>query len=103
MTYDDVVWCQGRISSGGHIEFRLDRKYDRLTGVVGYSDNSSSSGSSTVRIEDENENLILRPLQLGLGDSQPIDLDVSNVIRLRMLCSDVAPYIGLADGFLVPK
>jgi len=103
IAYDDVVWCQGRLSSGGSIEFRLDRKYSRLTGVVGYSDSSSSSGSSAIRIVDENDIPILRELPLSLGDSQPIDLDVSNVIRLKIRCSAVSPFIGLADGILTPK
>ena len=99
---DFIVWCQS-ISTSGVAEYRLDRGYSRLTGFVGYSDNSPSNQSSEFWIEDENGKILFPKVDLSVGDSREIDIDVSDVIRLKIQCNGWRRWVGLADGMLTLK
>ena len=64
------------------VEFNLSRDFRRLSSVVGYSDTSSSEGRIRMQIFGDGEELFTQ--DVVLGTAIPVDVDVTDVLRLRI-------------------
>ena len=67
------------------VEYNLGRDWQRLQATVGIGDDSVSDAQ--VRIEMFGDNNPLYSQVLGLGQSEFVDVDVSNVLRLRLVAT----------------
>jgi hypothetical protein len=67
------------------VEYDLGRDWQRLQATVGMRDDSASDAQ--VRIEMFGDNNLLYSHVFGLGQSEPVDVDVSNVLRLRLVAT----------------
>ncbi|MFJ9611593.1 NPCBM/NEW2 domain-containing protein [Kitasatospora sp. NPDC101176] len=71
------VYCK----SGGGIEFNLSKEWSKLTTTVGIEDSSKGRSGSVTVYGDDHE---LSRQNVTLGDSVPISVDVTGVLRLRI-------------------
>lgn len=71
-----------RRDASASVEFNLSRDFRRLSAVVGYSDTSSSDGRIRMQIFGDGEELFTQ--DVALGTATPIDVDVTDVLRLRI-------------------
>ncbi len=83
---EGTLWCFSEQHNVHYIEFRLDREFSTFSAFIGYSDSSSSGTENTIEIKDEN-GLLLYGGRMSLGLGEWVELDVSNVIRLRFICN----------------
>jgi len=67
------------------VEYDLSRDSRRLQATVGVGDDSASD--TQVRIEVFGDNNPLYTQVFGLGQSESVDVDVSNVLRLRLVAT----------------
>ncbi|MDN5933049.1 MAG: protein kinase, partial [Pseudonocardia sp.] len=80
------VSCGGRDGGDYWIEYDLSQDYTRLTAAVGLADTSAADSAVTYEITGDQ-----RPLasgQLTLGRVDGVDVDVTGVLRLRLLIND---------------
>jgi len=86
-------------SGGSAVEYDLARKYLKLRGIVGPVDQVSAS--STYKIEVFADGTRVFDQTLGLGQTAPFDIDVTNVLRLRLqvtlLSGPQRDYVAFAD------
>ena len=77
------MWAhEGRTHSGWE-EFNLGREYTRLTTTVGQNDNSSITGD-VIRFTVYGDGQKLDEVQMTFGSGHKFDLDVTDVLRLRL-------------------
>jgi serine/threonine protein kinase len=72
----------------GYLEYDLARAFTRLVGTVGPRDDVLSDGVYKVEIFADGTSVFDQ--RLGLGQTAPIDLDVTNVLRLRLQVTQIA-------------
>ena len=83
------------------VEYDVARKYTRLVGQVGLRDDVSSAASYKIEIFVDGSQVYDQTI--GLGQVTPIDLDLTNVLRLRIQVTDLSPvdrgreYVVFAD------
>lgn len=79
-------------------EFDLGRDWDRLTGIVGFTDTSDSGTRMRVQIKVDGTSKLNQVLDFGKKPLE-LDVDVSEGLRLSIELSDVAGYgtIGFGD------
>lgn len=70
-------------SEGISAEYNLSRSYRRFQTTVGLGDTSPSEALFTFRVLGDGR--VLYEKQLGLGQEQAIDVDVTGVLRLRLM------------------
>lgn len=70
-----------------YAEYDLGRKYVTLTGSLGLLDDSRSDKAMKVQIYGDGRMLLERDVRLG--DSVPFELDVTDVLRLRLQVTDL--------------
>ena len=64
-------------------EFDLGRSYQTFNALVGITDDSASADKMRFSISNENDT-VLREGIVALGETQPVSIDVSNVLRLKI-------------------
>jgi serine/threonine protein kinase len=67
------------------VEYSIDRRYTSLRGVVGLSDTSVSGLPVDVEISGDGASLWREAVQVG--QPQPIDLDVTGVLRIKIVAT----------------
>lgn len=79
-------------------EFDLGRDWERLTGIVGFTDTSDSGTRMRVQIKVDGTSKLNQVLDFGKRPLE-LDVDVSDGLRLSIELSDVAGYgtIGFGD------
>jgi len=82
-------------SGGAFVEYDLARRYLRLRGLVGPVDQVSAE--STFKIEIFVDGTKVYDQTLGLGQTAPIDIDVTNVLRLRIQVTRLSGKGGAGD------
>lgn len=89
--YADTISIDGQLmsgayspswSKGGYADFNLSRRFSVFTARVGLIDRSSASVSGDLTITADGRTIYSRSFLLGQSDD--IELDVSNVLRLRI-------------------
>jgi hypothetical protein len=70
------------------IEYNLGRHWQHLQATVGLRDDSATHAQ--VRLEAFGDERPLYTHAFGLGESEQIDLDVSGVLRLRLVATPTA-------------
>lgn len=71
------------------LEYNLRRDWDRLMATVGVGDDSDTSAQYRVQVfGDDNE---LWNQVLGFAGPQPLDVDVTRVLRLRVVVTTLVP------------
>ncbi len=73
----------------GFVEYDLGRRYTTLTGTVGLSDAVPSD--TVMRVEIYGDGKPLFNQDLRLGQAVPVQLDMTNVLRLRLQVTDLRP------------
>lgn len=83
-------------------EFDLGRDWNRLTGIVGFTDTSESGTRMRVQIKVDGTSKVNKVIDFGQKPLK-LDVDVSNGLRLSIELSDVAGYgtVGFGDLQLV--
>ena len=71
----------------GYVEYDLGRRYKTLSGTVGLSDAVPSD--TVMRVEIYADGTPLFNQDLRLGQAVPIELDMANVLRLRLQVTDL--------------
>lgn len=66
----------------GYVEFNLSRDFRRLSAVLGYDDTSPSDGRIRLEIFGDGEELFSQ--DVVLGTATPIEVDLTDVLRLRI-------------------
>ncbi|WP_433310692.1 NPCBM/NEW2 domain-containing protein [Micromonospora chersina] len=79
--YDSVSKC----TSDGSAEYDLGRQWDRLTAMVGVSDDSSDGVVVQFEVIADGRNIATRKLKLG--QEARLDLSVKGVLRLKLKTS----------------
>ena len=83
-TYDKAV--VGNMYCGGdnysYVDFDLNKRQKRFTAIAGLLDRSEAGTSALFEILLDNRSVLLR--EAHLGESFPIDIDVTGVLRLRL-------------------
>jgi hypothetical protein len=80
-SYDDLLVCSTD-SSAADQAWLIGRAGARLTGVVGVPDSSDPSSSMTVQIIGDGQ--VLASFTATYGSEQPLDVDVTGVLRLTI-------------------
>lgn len=81
----------------GFVEYDLGRRYTTLTGTVGLSDAVPSD--TVMRVEIYGDGKPLFNQDLRLGQAVPVQLDMTNVLRLRLQVTDLrTDYSGAAGA-----
>ncbi|MFT4287303.1 NPCBM/NEW2 domain-containing protein [Nocardioides sp.] len=84
-------------ASSGYEEYNLSRLCTQLTATVGLADDYSDSGSKgQLRILRDSSETYKK--QFGLGVSEPITLDLTNTLRLRIETTDLSGWATVALG-----
>lgn len=80
-----------------YVEYDLARKYIKLRGIVGPRDDVRSDSQFKIEIYADGTKILDQTLKLG--QTAPIELDVTNVLRLRLQVTrlDGGGYIGFGD------
>lgn len=78
--------CGNRDGGNYWVEYDLSQDYTRFTAAVGLSDDSAADSAVTYSITGDQRPLAAGPLTLGQVDA--LDIDVSGVLRLRLLIND---------------
>ncbi len=84
------------------VEYDVARKYTRLVGQVGLRDDASASAVYKIEVFADGSQIFDQTI--GLGQIIPIDLDLTNVLRLRIQVTDLSParagsdYVVFADA-----
>lgn len=81
-----------RTSSSLWMEWNLSRDFDRLRTVAGYND--VSSGEHRIRLQIYGDGVKLHESDYTLGDELPLEIDVSNVLRLRIEAARISDRSG---------
>ncbi|KRA38338.1 hypothetical protein ASD81_06785 [Nocardioides sp. Root614] len=83
-------------------EFDLGRDWNRLTGIVGFTDSSRSATRIRVQIKIDGTSKVNKVIDFGQKPLK-LDVDVSNGLRLSIELSNVAEYgtIGFGDLQLI--
>ncbi|MET9798526.1 protein kinase domain-containing protein [Nocardiopsis alba] len=69
-------------SCTGWVEYNLSRGWDTLTATIGIDDRSSAGGTSTLTVYVDGEAAMKETLRLG--ETMEIEVDVTDVLRLRL-------------------
>lgn len=69
-------------TNGATIEYDFSRQYRRMTGELGLDDKSASSALGKVEIYGDGR--LLTTVDVPFGTTIPVDLDVTNVLRLKI-------------------
>lgn len=80
-TYDDLLVCSTDRSAADQA-WLIARAGARLTGVVGVPDSSDPSSSMAVQVIGDGQ--VLASFTATYGSAQPLDVDVSGVLRLTI-------------------
>lgn len=86
-TYTRAVMIQP-YDEQGYVEYNLSRRYSRLEGSLGVRDDVPGGTSMKLQIYGDGE--ILLDETVGLGDEVSVDLDMDNVLRLRVQVTDLS-------------
>jgi hypothetical protein len=81
--------CSGCTVYAANAEYNLGRAFDRLQTTLGYSDTAPSSGR--VRVEIFGDTKPLYTKDIGLGDQDVVNVNVTGVLRIRIVVTPLAP------------
>ena len=81
--FAQTLTCEGVIGRTGWLDFDLSRAYSRFTATVGLDDASNAGAQATFEVLDDVGNQ-LAVVDLGLGQTEVIDVDVSGILHLRL-------------------
>ncbi|GAA1791523.1 protein kinase [Planosporangium flavigriseum] len=82
--FETSYCCNGTAAVEASIDLNLGRKYKTLTGRLGINDLSRSSAPVTVQILADDRGVI-KESSVKLGQSEDLNVDVTNVLRLRIV------------------
>lgn len=74
--------------SNGEVDYNLSRKYRQLIGSAGLDDNADTS--SVMKLEVYGDDRLLDEYTLTFGTTTPIDIDVTQMLRLRLSISSLS-------------
>ncbi|MGH9270447.1 MAG: PASTA domain-containing protein, partial [Ilumatobacteraceae bacterium] len=94
--YTRSVYMDVSTSTPLFIEYDLARKLTRLRGVIGVRDDSTAS--SLVKVEIFADGTPVSEQDLALGQIAELDLDMTNVLRLRLQVTNLT-YEGCCDEY----
>jgi serine/threonine-protein kinase len=77
-------------------EYDLGRDYRRLQSTLGVSDDSPAL--ARVRFEVFADSSPVYTMDIGLGETQPLDLDVTGVLRLKLVMTETVKFSGSCSG-----
>lgn len=80
--------CANRDGGNYWVEYDVSEDYSRLTAVVGLADTSAADSAVTYSITGDRRMLASGPLTLGQAD--PIDVDITGVLRIRLSINNPA-------------
>lgn len=86
INYSHAVSFQVSRSTAASVEYDLSRDYRRLVGAIAFSDTSSSEAK--YRVEDYGDGRQLYSGPITFGTTQTVKLDVTKILRLRLLVTD---------------
>lgn len=81
-SYIDTVYWSGSASEPSWVEYDLGRKFQRMTGVVGFNQDADAAISGTVQVLGDGVELFSAPIRLS--QIAQLDIPVTNVLRLRL-------------------
>lgn len=81
--YENSLSCRDWEPRSGWAEFDLQRDYERFTATIGHADRSTAT-DRTVRFSVIGDGTELYTTTMGFGQATDIDVDVTNVLRLRL-------------------
>lgn len=87
-TYTRSVMINPRVRIPGYVEYDLARKYTRLEGILGVRDDATPSGLS-MQFEIYADGVLIAGHSIEIGQTIPIDLDITNALRLRLQVTNV--------------
>lgn len=73
--------------SPGSVEYDFSRQYRQLKGDLGLGDKSDSAATGKVEIYGDGRQLLAQ--DVPFGTTTPVDIDVTNVLRLKIIFSTV--------------
>lgn len=86
-TYTRAVMFRGSYSDPAYVEYNLSRRFSRLEGQLGLRDDVPSQTTMKLEIYADGEKVLDETVKLG--GVVPFDLDVDNVLRLRLQVTDL--------------
>jgi len=85
----------------GFVEYDLGRNFSRLGGLAGLRDDVPSDMAMHLEIFGDGERL-LDETSVTIGNAIPIDLDITNVLRLRIQATVLdEPFVGYVEGHAI--
>jgi hypothetical protein len=115
VTYDGIGYVQGTAKSNGKsyghgvyiesysegvgsVEYDLSRQYRRVVGEMGLEDQTSSDGQFKVEIYGDGR--LLTEASVDFGTTVPVEIDVTDVLRLKITIAALSGEGGVVLGDL---
>ena len=87
--YPESLVCSVYSQDESVVDFALNRRIDRFTAAVGQSDKSDVGG--VVHFEVIGDGRLLVGVDTGFGESKPLDVPTTGVLRLQLVVRVVQP------------
>ncbi len=95
--YDSSVYASFGCRNASAWEFDLNREYTKLSGVVGVDDYSIADDEATLKVIADGQPK--GQVTVKLGTTQPLEVDVTNVLRLRVELTRTSAACDHATGY----